>query len=117
MKKKADSGMDSKSPEEIQKIIEDMQAVAAQMVKDDIEENPDVQNEYFDCSACGKNKCMAGSIQYGKYRLCNDCVLLAETGFALKKIKTIQELIDAMEDKRLSEICDFIKRDINAQNN
>ena len=109
MKKKADSGMDSKSPEEIQKIIEDMQAVAAQMVKDDI--------EYFDCSACGKNKCMAGSIQYGKYRLCNDCVLLAETGFALKKIKTIQELIDAMEDKRLSEICDFIKRDINAQNN
>ena len=117
MKKKADSGMDSKSPEEIQKIIEDMQAVAAQMVKDDIEENPDVQNEYFDCSACGKNKCMAGSIQYGKYRLCNDCVLLAETGFALKKIKTIQELIDAMEDKRLSEICDFIKRDINAKKN
>jgi len=106
-----------KSPDEVQKIIEDMQAVVAQMVQDDIEENPDVEQEFFDCSACGKNKCFAGSIQYGKYRLCNDCVLLAETGFALKKIKTIQELIDAMEDKRLAEICDFIKKDSNAHNN
>jgi len=100
-----------------QKIIEEMQAVAEQMVKDDIEENPDVVNEFFDCSACGKNKCLAGSIQYGKYRLCNDCVLIAEAGFALKKFTNIQELIDATEDKRLAEICDFIKRDENAQNN
>ncbi len=99
------------------KIIEDMQAVVAQMVLDDIEENPDVQNEFFDCSSCGENKCLAGSIQYGKYRLCNDCVLLAEAGLALKKFKNIQELIDAMEDKRLSVICDFIKKDSNAQNN
>lgn len=103
--------------EEEKKIIEDMQAVAAQMVQDDIDENPDIANEFFDCSACGKNKCLAGSIQYGKYRLCNDCVLLAEVGFKLKKIKDVQELIDAMEDKRLEEICDFIKRDANAQNN
>ena len=99
------------------KIIEDMQAVVAQMVLDDIEENPDVQNEFFDCSSCGENKCLAGSIQYGKYRLCNGCVLLAEAGLALKKFKNIQELIDAMEDKRLSEICDFIKKDSNAHNN
>lgn len=103
--------------EEEKQIIEDMQAVCAQMVQDDIEENPDVENEFFDCSACGKNKSLAGSIQYSKYRLCNDCVLLAEVGFKLKKIKDIQELIDAMEDKRLTEICDFIKKDTNAQNN
>jgi len=103
--------------EDNQKIVEDMQAVAAQMVQDDIEENPDIVNEYFDCSACGKNKCMAGSIQYSKYRLCNDCVLLAEVGFKLKKIQNIQELIDAMEDKRLENICDFLKKDSNAQNN
>ena len=102
---------------EEEKIVEEMQAVAAQMVQDDIEENPDIQNEFFDCSACGKNKCLAGSIQYGKYRLCNDCVLLAEIGLKLKKISNVQELIDAMEDKRLEEICDFIKRDNNAQNN
>lgn len=106
-----------KTPEEVQKIIEDMQAVAAQMVQDDIEENPDVENEFFDCSACGKNKCMAGSIQYSEYRLCNDCVVLAEVGFKLKKIKNIQELIDAMEDNRLETICDFIKKDSNAHNN
>ncbi len=103
--------------EDENKIIEDMQEVVLQMVQDDIEENPDIVNEYFDCSACGKNKCMAGSIQYSKYRLCNDCVLLAEVGFKLKKIQNIQELIDAMEDKRLETICDFIKKDSNAHNN
>ena len=103
--------------EDNQKIVEDMQAVAAQMVQDDIEENPDIVNEYFDCSACGKNKCMAGSIQYSEYRLCNVCVVLAEVGFKLKKIKNIQELIDAMEDNRLETICDFIKKDSNAHNN
>ena len=103
--------------EDNQKIVEDMQAVAAQMVQDDIEENPDIVNEYFDCSACGKNKCMAVSIQYSEYRLCNDCVVLAEVGFKLKKIKNIQELIDAMEDNRLETICDFIKKDSNAHNN
>lgn len=103
--------------EEEKKIIEEMQAVVEQMAADDIEENPDIVNEYFDCSACGQNKPMAGSIQYSKYRLCNDCVLLAEVGFKLKKIKNIQELIDAMEDKRLENICNFLKKDSNAQNN
>lgn len=95
-----------KSKEEI---IEEMQQVANQMVIDDLDENPDLQNEYFDCDCCGKNKCLAGSIQYGDYRLCNDCVLLAETGFALGKFSDIQELMDAMEDKRLEELCQFVK--------
>lgn len=40
--------------EEELRIIEEMQAVAAQMKKDDIEENPDSENEYFDCDCCGK---------------------------------------------------------------
>lgn len=92
-----------------EEIIEEMQQVANQMVIDDLEENPDLANEYFDCDCCGKSKPLAGSIQYNNYRLCNDCVLLAETGFALKKFKDIQELIDAMEDSRLEEICEFIK--------
>lgn len=96
----------SKSNEEI---IEEMQLVVNQMVIDDLEENPDLAQEYFDCACCGKNKSLAGSIQYGNYRLCNDCVLLAETGFALGKFTDIQDLIDAMEDKRLEEICKFIK--------
>ena len=84
-----------------QEIIEEMQQVAEQMRLDDIEENPDIENEFFDCDCCGQYKCLAGSIQYGNYRLCNDCVLLAETSFALNKIKDFQELIDAMEDNRL----------------
>ncbi len=96
----------TKSKEEI---IEEMQAVAKQMVLDDLEENPDLADEYFNCNCCGKTKSMAGSIQYDKYRLCNDCVLLAETGFALKKFNNIQALIDAMEDNRLQELCDYIK--------
>lgn len=92
-----------------EEIIAEMQQVVYQMVLDDLEENPDCANEYFDCDCCGKNKSLAGSIQYGEYRLCNDCVLLAETGFALGKFSDIQSLIDAMEDSRLEEVCQFIK--------
>lgn len=95
-----------KSKEEI---IEEMQQVANQMIVDDLEENPDLADEYFDCDCCGKNKCLAGSIQYGHYRLCNDCVLIAETGFALGKFSDIQDLMNAMEDKRLEELCKFVK--------
>ena len=98
--------MENKSKEEI---VKEMQQVVNQMVIDDIEENPEMANEYFECDCRGKTKSYAGSIQYGDYRLCNDCVLLAETGFALEKFKDIQDLIDAMEDKRLEEFCEFIK--------
>ena len=94
-----------------QEIIEEMQQVAEQMRLDDIEENPDIENEFFDCDCCGQYKCLAGSIQYGQYRLCNDCVLLAETSFALDKIKDVQELIDAMEDNRLEGMCEFLKQE------
>ena len=44
-------------------------------------------------------------------------LLLAETGFALKKFTDIRSLIDAMEDRRLEELCDFIKKDEAAENN
>ena len=98
----------TKSNEEI---INEMQQVVQQMVIDDLEENPDIANDFFDCDCCGKNKNLAGSIQYGDYRLCNDCVLLAETGFALGKIKDVQDLMDAMEDKRLEDLCKFIKEE------
>ena len=98
-------------------IIKEMQEIAYQMYKDDIEEDPSIEDEYFDCSACGESKSMAGSVQYSKYRLCNDCVVLAEAGFKLGKIKDIQELIDAMEDKRLEVMCDFIKKDESANQN
>ena len=94
-----------------QEIIGEMQQVAEQMRLDDIEENPDIENEFFDCDCCGQYKCLAGSIQYGNYRLCNDCVLLAETSFALNKIKDVQELIDAMEDNRLEGMCEFLKQE------
>lgn len=103
--------------EERLKIIENMQLVVLQMKEDDIEDNPDSETECFDCDCCGGYKPFAGSIQYGDYRLCNDCVLLAETGFALKKFKDVNELIAAMEDSRLEEICEFIKQDQNRKNN
>lgn len=99
-----------------EEIIAEMQQVVAQMVLDDLEENPDCADEYFDCDCCGKNKCLAGSIQYGEHRLCNDCVLLAETGFALGKFTDIQSLIDAMEDSRLEELCKFIKEEEKRKN-
>ena len=34
-----------------QEIIKEMQEVAKVMYNDDIEENPDIVDEYFDCSA------------------------------------------------------------------
>ena len=98
-------------------IIEEMQEVVEYMRIDDIEENPDIENDFFDCGCCGAHKCLAGTVQYGDYRLCNDCVLMAEIGFALKKFNSIQDLIDAMEDNRLEEICGFIKKDTAKLNN
>ncbi len=97
--------------EEQIKIIEDMQAVVEQMRLDDLEEDASLADEMFECSCCGKTKSLAGSIQYGKYRLCNDCVLLAETGLAIGKFSDVNELIKAMEDTRLEEMCEFIKRE------
>lgn len=92
-------------------IIEEMQAVVEQMRLDDIENNPDSEFEYFNCDCCGENKPFAGSIDYNGYRLCNDCVLLAETGFALGKIKTTEDLISFIEDKNLEKLCTFIKNE------
>jgi len=103
-----------KSKEEV---IAEMQVVVEQMRLDDIEENPDSQNEYFQCDACGEVKPLAGSVQYNNYRLCNDCVLLAEVGFELNQIKDIEELINAMEDKRLIADCEFLKAEEKKLNN
>ena len=94
-----------------EEVIEEMQKVVEQMRIDDIEDNPDSANEYFQCDACGAEAPLAGSIQYGHYRLCNDCVLYAEVGFELKQLNNIEELIDKMEDKRLEADCEFIRQD------
>lgn len=94
-----------------EEVVKEMQLVVEQMRLDDIEENPESETEMFTCNACGGTKALAGSVQYGPYRLCNDCVLYAEVGFELGQIKDIQELIDAMEDKRLEADCEFIKEE------
>src|SRR5574344_1062214 len=94
-----------------EEIVEEMQKVVEQMRLDDIDENPDILQETFECDACGEEKCLAGSIEYGEYRLCNDCVLFAEVGFETGKIKNIQDLVDAMEDKRLEKLCEIVKQE------
>ena len=98
-------------------IAEEMAQVVEQMRIDDIEDNPDIVDEYFDCDCSGENKCLAGSIEYDGYRLCNDCVLLAETGFALGKIKSVNELIEAIEDKHLEELANFVKEEESREKN
>ena len=97
--------------EEQLKIIEEMQAVVEQMKLDDLEEDPSLADEMFECSCCGKTASLAGSVQYSKYRLCNNCVLLAEIGLEIGKFKDVNELIKAMEDTRLEEMCEFIKQE------
>lgn len=94
-----------------EQIAQDMQAVIHQMKIDDIEENPDSEFELFNCSACAKDEALAGSIQYSNYRLCNNCVLMYELSLKLRKVKNIDEFMQKMEDNRLSNICDFIKKD------
>jgi transcription elongation factor Elf1 len=94
-----------------EEVVKEMQLVVEQMRLDDIEENPDSEYEMFTCHSCGEEKPLAGSVQYGQYRLCNDCVLYAEVGFELGQIKTIDDLIDAMEDRRLEADCEFIKNE------
>ncbi len=98
-------------------IVEEMQAVVEQMRLDDIEDNPDIIDETFECDCCGETKCLAGSIEYEGYRLCNDCVLVAETGFALGKIKSVTELINAIEDKNLERLVEFVKTEQSRENN
>ena len=103
-----------KSKEEI---IEEMQLVVEQMRLDDINDNPQAETELFECDCCGQAKPLAGSVEYSGYRLCNDCVLLAETGFALGKFNDITQLIDAMEDIRLEGLCKIIKDEEKKENN
>ena len=100
-----------------EKIIADMQAVVEQMKIDDIEENPDSEYELFTCSACAKDKMLAGSIMYSKYRLCNECVLMYELALKLGKVKNIEEFISKTEDNRLETICDYIKKESQRENN
>ena len=100
-----------------QEIITEMQQVVEQMRLDDIEDNPDIIDETFECDCCGETKCLAGSIEYEGYRLCNDCVLIAETSFALGKIKSVTELIDAIEDKNLERLVEFVKTEQKRENN
>ena len=94
-----------------EEVVKEMQLVVEQMRLDDIEENPDSENEMFVCNACGEDKPLAGSVQYGPYRLCNDCVLYAEVGFELGQIKSIDDLIEAMEDRRLEADCEFLRKE------
>ncbi len=101
----------SKINNQNEQIISDMQAVVLQMKLDDIEENPDSEFEMFECSACAKTACLAGSIQYSKYRLCNDCVLMYELALKLGKVKNIEDFMKNMEEKRLENMCNFIKQD------
>lgn len=99
-------------------IIKDMQEVVYQMKMDDIEENPQSEFEMFTCSSCAQDKSLAGSVLYNnEYRLCNDCVLIYETALKLDKISNIHEFIEHTEDLRLKNICDFIKKDSQKENN
>jgi len=100
------------------KIIEEMQKVMEQMKLDDIEENPSCEHELFSCSCCGLDKPHAGSVMYTMDIIfCNDCALMSETAFALKKISNISEFMAMSEDKKLENLCDYIKKEQSRINN
>lgn len=100
-----------------EEIIKDMQAVIYQMKLDDIEENPDSEFDLFTCSSCAKDEPLAGSIQYSKYRLCNNCVLMYELALKLGKVQNIDEFMEKTEDNRLKTMCDFISQESSRENN
>ena len=107
--------------DELLKKVEETQESVRQMKQDDLEENPEAAIEEFQCDCCGEVKIFAGSLIYEEYRLCNDCVLIAEVSFLAKKIETIQDLIESMEDKRFETLYNSIFNanpiDITACNN
>lgn len=98
-------------------IIKSLQKIVDQMKKDDLEESPEQAFELFQCDCCGEQKIMAGSLVYNDKLLCNDCVLIAEVGFKLNKIKNINELIKSMENKRFENIYNSIFSDEDFSNN
>ena len=89
--------------------IENMQKVVAVMKEDDIKDNPDSEFEEFQCDCCAKIAPVAGSMLYGDKHFCNECVLYAEIAFGLGKATNADEIIKMMEDKRLEELCNYIK--------
>lgn len=89
--------------------IKNMQETVEIMKLEDIEDNPDSEFEEFQCDCCAKIAPVAGSILYGDKHFCNDCVLITEIALGLGKVKEAQEVIALMEDKRLEELCNYIK--------
>lgn len=100
------------------KIVEDMQKVMNQMRLDDIADNPDTETELFSCSCCGLDKPSAGSIMYSMDIIfCNDCALLSEVAFAMNKITNISDFLKLMEDKKLENLCDYVRIEQSRLNN
>ena len=97
--------------------IKQMQETVAIMKEDDIQDNPDSEFEEFQCDCCAKIAPVAGSVLYGDKHFCNDCVLYAEIAFGLGKAKTADDIIQLMEDKRLEELCNYIKEEESKNNN
>ena len=97
--------------------IKHMQEVVAIMRQDDIEDNPDSEFAEFQCDCCAKTATEAGSVLYGDKHFCNDCVLYAEIALGLGKAQNAQEIINMMEDKRLEELCNYIKSEEARKNN
>lgn len=99
-------------------IVEDMQQVMEQMRLDDIEDDPNSEFELFSCSCCGLDKPKAGSVMYTMDIIfCNDCALLSEIAFATKKISDITDFMAQMEDKKLENLCEYVKQEQSRLNN
>ncbi len=45
------------------------------------------------CHNCGHAKSIAGSVHYGRYRLCNDCALQYELAKAEGNVQTIEDFV------------------------
>jgi len=103
--------------EEELEFIKSMQETVAIMKADDIAENPDSEFEEFQCDCCAKIAPVAGSVLYGDKHFCNECVLYAEIALALKKAKSADDIVVLMEDKRLEELCNYIKEEEKKINN
>lgn len=100
------------------KIIEDMQNVMAQMRLNDIEDDSNSEFDLFSCSCCGLDKPKAGSIMYSMDIIfCNDCALLSEIAFSMKKIENISQFMAQMEDEKLENLCEYIKQEETRPNN
>ena len=82
-----------------EEVVKEMQAVVEQMRLDDIEENPDCENEFFTCAACGDTKPLALFITDKTTDSATTVCFLPKSDLNSGRLKTLKNLLTQWKTK------------------